>query len=40
MTRDKAAQTAVSLGAIPKRGVTKKLNYLVVGSFNTTIKGN
>lgn len=33
MTRDEAAQRAVNLGALPQRGVTKKLDYLVVGSF-------
>lgn len=34
MERRKAAQCAIDLGAIPLQGVTKKLDYLVVGSFD------
>lgn len=32
MVRSKALQEAVNLGAIPQKGVNKKLDYLVVGS--------
>ena len=41
MTRNEAAQCAVNLGAVPQKSVTKKLDYLVVGSFDFTasIKG-
>lgn len=42
MTRSEAAQCAVNLGATPQTSVTKKLDYLVVGSFDFTanIKGD
>ncbi len=41
MTRSEASQRAVNLGAQPVKGVTKKLNYLVVGSmeFASSVKG-
>ena len=41
MTRREAVQHAVNLGAMPQKGVTKKLDYLVVGSFefNASLKG-
>ena len=42
MTRKVAMQHAVNLGATPQSGVTKKTDYLVVGSFefSASIKGN
>lgn len=42
MTRREAVQHAVNLGAEPQKGVTKKLDYLVVGSFefNASLRGN
>lgn len=42
MTRREAVQHAVNLGAEPQKGVTKKLDYLVVGSFefNASLSGN
>ena len=41
MTRREAVQHAVNLGAEPQKGVTKKLDYLVVGSFefNASLSG-
>lgn len=33
-TRDEAIQQVVNLGAIPKNGVSSKLDYLVLGSFD------
>lgn len=41
MTRAEAAQKAVNLGAIPVRSFTKKVDYLIVGSFDfvSNIKG-
>ena len=41
MTRKEAVQHAVNLGAEPQKGVTKKLDYLVVGSFefNASLSG-
>ena len=41
MTRREAVQHAVNLGARPQPGVTKKLDYLVVGSFefNSSLHG-
>lgn len=41
MTRREAVQHAVNLGAEPQQGVTKKLDYLVVGSFefNASLSG-
>lgn len=42
MERAEAMQKAVNLGAEPKTGVTKKVNYLVVGSFDfvSNLNGN
>ena len=42
MPRSEAAQRAVNLGAVPLKGVTKKLDYLVVGSFEfaSSVKGD
>lgn len=42
MTRREAVQHAVNLGAEPQKGVTKKLDYLVVGSFdfNASLSGS
>ena len=42
MTRKVAAQHAVNLGAFPQTSVTKKTDYLVVGSldFSANLKGN
>jgi len=42
MTRDEAHQHAVNLGAKPRTGVTKNLDYLIVGSldFRNTVSGD
>lgn len=42
MTRREAVQHSVNLGAVPQQGVTKKLDFLVVGSFdfNASLKGD
>lgn len=41
MTRSEAIQKALDVGALPQPSVTKKLDYLVVGSFdfNASLKG-
>lgn len=42
MQRAEAMQKAVNLGAVPKNNVTKKVNYLIVGSFDflSCLKGD